>query len=86
MLAFTTGYLPRVGPELQPTSRNRSNSLCFSHADRELHPYHFTKDGVETLVVAKAKPGDASYAQTVVLYLMVERYYQVRYAYKLELS
>ena len=35
---FATGYLPRMSPFFQPTRRNRSISLCFSSADRELHP------------------------------------------------
>src|SRR5690606_32809473 len=34
----TTRYLPEWGPFFQPTSLNRSNSLCFSLADWELHP------------------------------------------------
>jgi len=33
-----TGYLPRMGPVFQLTLRNRSISLCFPSADRELHP------------------------------------------------
>jgi hypothetical protein len=48
--------------------------------------HHQDKDSAPRLITAEAKPGDASYAQTVVLYLMVERFYQTRYAYKLEFS
>jgi hypothetical protein len=40
-------------------------------------------NGVDTLVTAEAKPDDAHYAQTAILYLMVERYYRARYAYQL---
>lgn len=36
--------------------------------------------GADTLIVAQAKPGDADYAQTVVL---VEHSYRKRYAYEL---
>ncbi len=39
--------------------------------------------GTDTLVVAQANPGDAHYAHTVVLYLMVENSYRKRYAYEL---
>ncbi len=46
--------------------------------------YHHLKDTTETLVTAHAKPGDSNYPQVVVLYLMVERYYRPRYAYKLD--
>jgi len=35
---FATGYLPELSPYFQPTRANRSISLCFSSADRELHP------------------------------------------------
>jgi hypothetical protein len=45
--------------------------------------FHHPKDRVETLVTLQAKPGDASYPQAVVLYLILERYYQARYAYQL---
>jgi hypothetical protein len=48
--------------------------------------YHAPKDSQETLVTVRAKPGDASYAEVVVLHMMVERYYLARYAYKLEFS
>ena len=48
--------------------------------------YQVPKDSIETLVVAEAKPGDANYAQTVVLYMMVEQYYLARYAYRLEFT
>jgi hypothetical protein len=46
--------------------------------------YHYDKDGVETLVDARAKPGDASYAQTVALNLIVMHDYRKQYAYELE--
>jgi hypothetical protein len=48
--------------------------------------YHTLKDAKETLVTVRAKPGDASYPEAVVLYMMVEKYYRARYAYKLEFS
>jgi hypothetical protein len=46
--------------------------------------YHYEKDGVETLVDAKAKPGDPSYAQTVALYLIIVHDYRKRHTYELE--
>jgi hypothetical protein len=46
--------------------------------------YHTLKDATQTLVIARAKPGDASYGEVVVLHLMVEREYLARFAYKLE--
>jgi hypothetical protein len=46
--------------------------------------YQQPKDSVETLVTVEAKPGDATYPQLVVLYLMVEESYRARYAYELE--
>lgn len=46
--------------------------------------YHHDKDGVETLVDAKAKPGDPSYAQTVALYLIITHEYRKRFTYELE--
>jgi hypothetical protein len=48
--------------------------------------YHHEKDGVSTLETVQAKPGDAHYAQTVALFLMVERSYRARYAYELEFT
>jgi hypothetical protein len=46
--------------------------------------FHYEKDGKETLVDQKAKPGDPSYAQTVALWLIIERDYRKRYAYEVE--
>lgn len=37
-----------------------------------------------TLVTLKAKPGDAAYPRAVALFLMTERYYLARHAYRLE--
>jgi hypothetical protein len=48
--------------------------------------YQHPRDAIETLVVAEAKPGNANYAQTVVLHLMVEQYYLGRYGYRLEFT
>lgn len=48
--------------------------------------YRLTKDGVATLVVARAKPGDVNYGQTVALTLILLSSYQTRYAYYLEYS
>lgn len=48
--------------------------------------YHVSKDANATLVHARAKPGDANYAEVAILYMMVERYYLTRYTYKLEFS
>lgn len=48
--------------------------------------YHVRKDSNETLVTARAKPGDPNYAEVALLYMMVQRYYLTRYAYKLEFS
>ena len=45
--------------------------------------YRVSDGGAAALVTARAKPGDAAYAQTVALFLMVERAYRKRYAYEL---
>jgi hypothetical protein len=46
--------------------------------------YHMDKDGKETLVDAKAKPGDPTYAQTVALYLIIVEETRARYGFRLE--
>lgn len=46
--------------------------------------YHMDKDGKETLMDAKAKPGDATYAQTVALYLIIIEDDRARYGFSLD--
>lgn len=45
--------------------------------------FHMDKDGHETLVDARAKPGDATYAQTVALYLIIVEDTRARYGFEL---
>jgi hypothetical protein len=52
--------------------------------DKLAFRYHYRpKDGEATYVHVRAKPGAENYAQTIVLYLMAERYFTTRYAYEL---
>lgn len=70
-----------------PEASGMKNDLEFVQDRGELKVrFHHAQNGISTLVTARAKPGDASYAQTVALFLMVERSYRMRYAYKLEFT
>lgn len=46
--------------------------------------FHYDKDGAQTLMDVSAKPGEPNHAQVAALYLIIERYYQPRYAYELQ--
>ena len=46
--------------------------------------FHYDKGGTQTLMDVTAKPGDPNHAQVAALYLIVERFYQPRYAYDVQ--
>lgn len=48
--------------------------------------YHHTVDGVQRLETVEAKPGDASYAQSAVLFLILMKDYKPRHSYELVFS